>query len=333
MDPSSQILSRPSLPREPDARTTFQAWHAFDSSLEQWTKVDASTTGNVSTAQHTTDHSSKLVLVTWNVDAFERHARDRILGIISHVKSLEPAVDILFLQEVSENALGWLLHDTWMRDNWVVSDIDSSKWGGEAFGTLTLLSTSRFDYGLQVSRRATPSKVWRVDYPSYYGRDALCCDIFLPASGDAGVPSSQPPEPTPAMNRLRLINVHLDSLKIDPSMRPRQLAITASLLRNAGGGLIAGDFNPVSPEDKTLVQENNLMDAWTELHPKEPGFTWGVDGKASFPPGRLDKIAMLGLKPLDMEVMHPGRVARASGVGVPWSDHSGLKCSFRLAED
>lgn len=79
------------------------------------------------------------------------------------------------------------------------------------------------------------------------------------------------------------------------------------------------------------------------------GFTWGVDGKKRFPPNRLDKVAMLSLKPVDLEVLHPGTVlwmsqveghseakdvAKTSGdvggVSVAWSDHSGLQCSFEV---
>lgn len=168
--------------------------------------------------------------------------------------------------------------------------------------------------------------VWRMKYPSRFNRDALCCDIFWHGS-----------------TRIRLVNVHLDSLPIQPNQRPRQVAIAGSLLRTAdvGRGVIAGDWNPVSKEDLSLVQENSLTDAWEQLHPGEDGFTWGLDGKgAPFPPARLDKFALIGLKVLGIGIVHPGSlksVIEAGGVEkvpmrdseeVPWSDHSGLVCDF-----
>lgn len=60
--------------------------------------------------------------------------------------------------------------------------------------------------------------------------------------------------------RIRLINVHLDSLLVRPSLRPRRLQIVSSYLRAAGYGLVAGDFNSVLPEDDTLVNGSHLID-------------------------------------------------------------------------
>ncbi|KAF4966046.1 hypothetical protein FSARC_6246 [Fusarium sarcochroum] len=180
---------------------------------------------------------------------------------------------------------------------------------------MMLLSKDRF-----TSSDLGPS--WRVKFPSRFDRDALCCDIF--------VPSLSSPHNSTKTSQLRLVNVHLDSLPIQPSKRPEQLSIVAELLREAGQGLVAGDFNPVLPEDDALVQGNGLVDAWVELHKTKPGFTWGVDGKQKFPAGRLDKVAMLGLRPVDIEVLHPDTIQGDDGQVVSWSDHSGLKCTFDL---
>lgn len=166
---------------------------------------------------------------------------------------------------------------------------------------MTLLSKARF------SGPAWIGPVWRVELKSKYGRDVLCCDIFLPlpnlgsALGEEG------------KKRVRLVNVHLDSLGIVPSCRPHLLATVASSLRSAERGLVAGDFNPVLPEDKTLVEENGLVDAWQELRKGDDGFTWGIDGKQAYPPKRLDKVAFIGLVAQDIEVMDPGSVVEPGG--------------------
>lgn len=184
---------------------------------------------------------------------------------------------------------------------------------------------------------ATISPIWRVKHSSRFERSALCCDILLPSS-----------DITQDVSRIRLINVHLDSLPVFPSLRPRQLSTIASYLRATGHGLVAGYFNPVLPEDETLVSENNLIDAWTELHPNKEGITWGLDSNTPFSPKRMDKVAPVGLKPFDVQVIRPGTCA--AGIGskenqleqeegktkhdhhaqLSWSDHLGLMCSFRL---
>lgn len=320
-----------------NAVPTFQPWQAFNTITQRWTPISPTDSSRSSQYTRSKDDSdgidhvenSKLVIATWNIDAFSPCRESRISSLLSHILSKTPSVDIIFFQEVSRAAHKSILADSRIRESWILSDTDegSDGWLGQPFTTLTLISTSRF-----LSTANTLGSVWRVDYPSRYGRDALCCDVIIEG------------------RRMRLVNVHLDSLATQPSHRPRQLEIASSLLRSAGAGIVAGDFNPVLPEDKTLVQENGLVDAWTEVKLEEDGFTWGVDGTAPFPPNRMDKVAMLGLKPQSIEVMHPGLISRASiqdtlpdevmfldnkqnidsGLWIPWSDHSGLICSFSL---
>lgn len=126
------------------------------------------------------------------------------------------------------------------------------------------------------------------------------------------------------------MNVHLDSRRTDPS-RFRQVAIVASLLRKVGRGVVAGDFNAVQAEDETLIEACGLVDAWTEVHGQEPGYTWGLDGEQRYPPTRLDRVATLGLRVKDIQVVDPGSVSvPATAGGEPqmlrWSDHSGVMC-------
>lgn len=270
-------------------------------------------------------------------------------GIFSKLQQMSAGgsgPDIVFFQEVSRRALADLLRNAWVRTHWISSEADETNWAGVSFSTVTLLSRSRVLYNGKPGRKSESTSqpaiaanhglfllgpVWRVKYPSRFNRDALCCDIYWKGTV-----------------RIRLINVHLDSLPIRPNQRPRQVAIAASLLRTAGvdRGIIAGDWNPVTEEDTTLVQENSLTDAWEYLHPGEDGFTWGLDSKGDpFPPGRFDKIATLELKPLDIIVVHPETLPSATepgdkkmagdgpdGEGVPWSDHSGLVCTFHLSD-
>jgi tyrosyl-DNA phosphodiesterase 2 len=101
------------------------------------------------------------------------------------------------------------------------------------------------------------------------------------------------------------------------------------------GGLIAGDFNSVTDEDHKLIGENNLEDAWLELHGNtKPGQTWKVGSRrdSRHGPARLDKVAMMGLVAESMQLMHPLSIEITRPGGKPghiqWSDHSGLRCKI-----
>jgi tyrosyl-DNA phosphodiesterase 2 len=189
---------------------------------------------------------------------------------------------------------------------------------------MTFLSSARFSNGLALQNEGEGrgkleyGHVYRMTLPSKYGRDALCVDIVNPTAV------------------FRLINVHLDSLEDTLHFRAQQLEILADVLRESicCGGIIAGDFNAISPEDDELVNKNKLVDAWIALHGKaDPGgATWGVGVKRR--PSRLDKVAMMGFEAKEMEVLRPGKIEvprpGEKPVEIPWSDHCGLRCVFTL---
>lgn len=339
------------LPNLSDAMwPVFQQWHVFDKSTSRWATVVHSAPSSAEGPEKTPREISStpnLRLLTWNIDAFGDRQESRLEGILFKLQQMLAdgnGPNVIFFQEVSRKALAYLLQHAWIRENWILSEADETSWADVPFATMTLLSRSQFgdiisEPELASSRSTADSTynepyyslgpVWRIKYPSRFNRDALCCDILWNRTV-----------------RIRLVNIHLDSLPIQPNLRPRQIAIAASLVRTAGldYGAIAGDWNPVTEDDKSLVQQNELVDAWDYLHPGGgyDGFTWGLDGRAPFPPGRLDKIAVLGLKPVDIQIIHPGELApvvdsgEESTVGngreaVPWSDHSGLVCSLSVS--
>ncbi|KAF7628618.1 hypothetical protein AFLA_003969 [Aspergillus flavus NRRL3357] len=219
----------------------FQSWHHFHLSLQQWVAITDNDTRDHTEPPRDDDEPSDLVLLTWNIDATSARTEDRVTDIITFVTQLDPGVRIVFLQEVSKAALQQILKDERIRRSWISSEQDDTAWGKQSFATITLLSKARF-----ASTALGP--VWRVAYPSHFDRDALCCDIFVSFGRERS--------PT----RVRLVNVHLDSLPIKPSHRPRQISIISSFLRSAGCGLVAGDFNPVLEEDATLLESNGLTD-------------------------------------------------------------------------
>ncbi len=243
--------------------------------------------------------------------------------------------DIIFLQEVTPNLCASLLDDARVRAAFLATEAeDQTSFEKVPFATMTLLSRARFASGLDSRKEGDGieggekfmlGRVSRVTLPSKYERNALCVDII---------------PPTAPGTVFRLINVHLDSLWDTLHYRAQQLEILANVLREpgCGGGIIAGDFNAISPEDDGLVNKNKLVDAWVALHGRaDPdGATWGVgvERRDALGPGRLDKVAMMGLKVKEIEVLRPGLIEvprpGEKPVEIPWSDHCGLRCTFTI---
>ncbi|KAJ5959526.1 uncharacterized protein N7479_006676 [Penicillium vulpinum] len=325
------------LPTNLPAEPKFQSWHHFNATSQQWEPVSANEKAKPPCTDDTT--SSDLTLLTWNIDALSAGTQERVPEILKFINQLASKPDIIFLQEVSQQALQLILSDERIRESWFSSEHENTPCR-HPFTTMTLVSKTRFGsrHSSEISEYAL-GPVWRVAFPSHFGRDVLFCDLFVPSSTDTST------------TRVRFANVHLDSLPIRPSHRPQQLSIVSSFLRSTGCGLVAGDFNPVLDEDAVLIENNGLTDAWMALRPADPGYTWGADGKQRFPPNRMDRVAMIGLKAREIEVFEPGRVGELDGgqgterdadipeseqtepaAAMPWSDHHALLCSFRVGK-
>ncbi|KAJ5164304.1 Endonuclease/exonuclease/phosphatase [Penicillium coprophilum] len=321
------------LPTDLSADPKFQSWHQFNPNSKQWDPVSANENAE---EPHTDGASSDLVLLTWNIDALSERTQERVTEILTFITQLNTKVDVIFLQEVSQRALRLILSDERIGESWFSSEHENSP-TRHSFTTMTLVSKTRFRSPSSGISRFALGPVWRVAFPSHFGRDVLFCDLFISSPTDAS-----------STTRVRLANVHLDSLPIKPSHRPKQLSIVSSFLRSAGRGLVAGDFNPVLEEDAVLIESNGLTDAWIALRAEEPGYTWGADGKQRFPPNRMDRVALLGLKARGIEILEAQRVGESDEEQNPqtdtntpesqetqstvtlWSDHHGLLCSFGL---
>ncbi|KAL1949043.1 hypothetical protein VTO73DRAFT_10849 [Trametes versicolor] len=252
--------------------------------------------------------------------------------ILGHILEAPRPSDIVFLQEVTRDVRVALLLDARVRTAFLATDAeDETAFENVPFATMTLLSNARFASGLEAPQgpaagaeggsKIVLGRVSRMPLPSKYGRDALCVEVVHP--GARGT-------------ILRLINVHLDSLWDTLHYRTQQLEILSDVLREPGygGGMIAGDFNAISRGDDALVDKNGLVDAWVALRGStDPaGGTWCVGVRRR--PARLDKVAMVGLKAEETEVLRPGviEVPRPGeeSLEIPWSDRCGLRCTFTI---
>lgn len=238
-----------------------------------------------------------------------------------------------FLQEVTPEVRAALLNNPRIQSSFLATDAeDTTAFDQVPFATMSLLSRSRFaaseqrEKGEGEAEKLAIRRVSRISLPSMYKRDALCLEV-VPPDGSAGKVVS-------------LVNVHLDSLWPAFAYRAQQIQILADMLREPGckGGIIAGDFNAISPKDHELVSENRLVDAWEALRGTDAtggdGATWGtgLQQASRRSPGRLDKIVMTGLTPEEIailqlsgiEVPRPGK----DSISIPWSDHAGLLCTL-----
>jgi tyrosyl-DNA phosphodiesterase 2 len=279
--------------------------------------------------------TQRLSLISWNIDAFSSRAVSRAKLILGHILEGPKSPDIIFLQEVTPDVRASLLDDARVRATFLATDTeDQTSFEKVPFATMTLLSSARFASGLHSQKegdgieggeKSMLGRVSRVTLPSRYRRDALYVDII---------------PPTAPGTVFRLINVHLDSLGDTLHYRAQQMEILADVLREpgCGGGIIAGDFNAISPDDDGLIDKNGLVDAWVALHGRaDPdGATWGVgvERRDGLGPGRLDKVVMMGLKAKEMEVLRPGPIEvprpGEKPIEIPWSDHCGLRCTFTI---
>jgi tyrosyl-DNA phosphodiesterase 2 len=304
------------------ATPSFQKWHNFDQ--DRWMPF-ISDKSSRSGIRH--QWAGSFRLVSWNVNADASLPKSRMSALLQVIKTMG-AADVVFLQEVSREALATLLENSRIQQNWYTSDANTSAFGNQKFISITLVSKPWV-----ATNGILLGAIWRISLPSRFGRDALCCDLILNASNKhtSGRKSL----------RIRLINVHLDSLPINPSLRPHQLSICASYLGAAGRGVIAGDFNSVLPEDDDLIRTNDLVDAWVHLHPNDPGHTWGVCGEQFFPPNRLDKVALFNLTPSGMGILQTSQLGGdettvdliKSVAKAHFSNHLGLWCIVEWAED
>ena len=263
-----------------------------------------------------------LSLTSWNIQASPIGDVARSKLILDHILKGPKFSDIIHLQEVTSRVRQSLLDDARVRSGFLTTDAeDDTSFDRRPFATMTLLSSKRFgtpflDEEAEGGGKLMLDSVFRMELLSRYKRDALCVDITAPAAPGAV---------------FRLLNVHLNSLD-SHFRRLLQMRELAGLLREprSKGGIIAGDFNAISPKDHRLVDENELLDAWVALHGSTgpDGATWGVGVKleGGLKAGRLDKVVMLGLKPDEIEVLRPGLI----GAGKPWSDHRGLHCTFTI---
>lgn len=126
---------------------------------------------------------------------------------------------------------------------------------------------------------------------------------------------------------------HMESFLEDGPTRAQQLDAIFAELSGSHDAIVAGDFNFGDGEPESSQLDPAFADAWTRLHPDDPGYTWNIERSqmaraGSFvgePSRRLDRILVRSKRwvPDDARIIgdHPVQVGR--GELFP-SDHFGL---------
>jgi tyrosyl-DNA phosphodiesterase 2 len=307
-------------------RPTRRSWNSLGG-----TSSSASIGSTIST-------TTKIRLISWNIDILVPFGPERMSAALSYLESLisssTPDIPVVvFLQEMSPSDLQLIGDAGWVKRRFLLTDLDAKNWLGGMYGTQML-----------VDRRLQVEGVFRVPWVSRFERDGLFVDLCLRSNG--GEEGNAHEENKNVV--LRLCNTHLESLVANPPVRPLQLSAASKYLQEEAvkAALLAGDLNAIEPFDRSLHTDNGLEDAYLSLDGKEDddeGYTWGIQVpqwlKDQFGPSRMDKILYRGeVKPqsferigIDVKVDESVRERVKERGAEEWvTDHYGVMGVFEL---
>lgn len=323
---SSELI--PWEPDEPWPQTYYQ-WHKRS---EIWQSIDPKHTNSSISDPSPSSDIHALALYSWNIDFMLPYAEARMMAALRHFETLVNLLPsntaiIINLQECTPSDLHTISTNQWVRERFYITDLDSYSWGSTLYGTTTL-----------VDRRLEIASCFRVHYSATsMERDVLFVDITVPKTSKS----------------IRVGNTHLESLPLDPPLRPSQMRIAATHLHadELSGAVLMGDFNAIQPFDTSLHSDNDLKDAYLELggqEGSEGGFTWGQQALATlrerFGCSRMDKAYFRGSKiklqqferfGADVEVDREKKEQKDGllklGFERAWvTDHLGIKATFSI---
>lgn len=326
--------------RKPASSVPWRADQAWQQSFYGWVK-NANEWQPLQSAKASYGKSKamKIAVYSWNIDFMLPYGMSRMNAALKNLEELtrqhrseEDTVVVANLQECVKSDLDIIGDQDWIRETFYRTDIDTANWASGAYGTTTL-----------IDRRLDVSSCFRVHYSAtQMERDALFVDVMT-ASTNA---------------KLRFCNTHLESLALEPPMRPAQMHTIASHMhaQDVASAIVTGDFNAIQPFDRTLHTDNNLKDAYLELGGQEGdgkgddtgGYTWGQQAlpelRQLYGCSRMDKIFFCGdnLKLLDFKRFGDGvepdeddgearKEILSIGFEKPWvTDHLGVKALFEV---
>lgn len=242
-------------------------------------------------------------VLTWNVDEISDPNPQRINRLLDRALSEQP--DVILFQEVEGSTWEAMTRSAPLGSRYRMA-YESSRAARPRGGLVTLY---RADLKVDAPRYEK--------LPSEMGRGQLILPIQICSA------------------MVQLANVHLESPDVlfwrSRSYRSKQVETIKQRSENGQPWIVAGDFNPVFESDADRWFTRDWHDAWSEVHPNDPGLTWDPDQNSLawrqggfFLPGfRLDRLVY--------KARHFGALrAKVLGLGIepPLSDHFGLRVDF-----
>jgi endonuclease/exonuclease/phosphatase family metal-dependent hydrolase len=245
--------------------------------------------------------TNELRFVTYNVLADEDPSGQRVPKLLKILRDTD--ADIIVLLEVAPWFASLLLKEPW------VQSYHRPLKDGKPFIAHEYLVLSRFP----VSTQNSP-------LPGNQHRVYFAATLQLPTGA------------------AKVATCHLESLLEDGPIRAQQLDLYFQRLGGTDDAFFAGDFNfgdGEQPDTKHLAPD--FRDAWHEVHPKLPGYTWDTEKsrmarEESFPgepSRRLDRVLFRSSHwtPIRSELLGTEPVSPKSKRLFP-SDHFGLLVVF-----
>jgi len=330
----SKLLRKTEVPWKLD-KPFSQPYAVFDATSSSWT----SNTPGIRPLQPT--GITNIALYSWNIDFMLPFGETRMKAALDHLGRLVTdlaltlsVAPVIFLQECTPEDLVTIASSPWVQERFAITDLDATYWATNHYGTTMLLDM-----------RLPITSVFRVHYSqTRMDRDAFFVDVAIGSDNGSKV--------------VRLCNTHLESLALDPPLRPAQVRVVAHYLHaeEVYASLAAGDFNAIQPFDRMLHKDNDLKDAFLEQNGKEDsdeGYTWGQQAatklREQFGCSRMDKVYFCGSFKL-LEFTRFGQDIQLSegtdgdsaakqrnelialGFDKPWiTDHLGILAKFEVS--
>ncbi|KAJ4249106.1 hypothetical protein NW762_012440 [Fusarium torreyae] len=325
--------------KKPPSSVPWQSDQPWTQSVYQWSAEANEWQSLQSSPSPGKSDVVKLAVYSWNIDFMLPHADARMDAALAHLEELtrqhrssEDTAVVINLQECIPSDLVNIGKKKWVRDHFFLTDVDTSNWASDAYGTTTL-----------IDRRLEILSCFRVHYSAtQMERDGLFVDVSVPSSSGL---------------KLRLCNTHLESLALEPPLRPAQIRVIATHMRaqDVSGAIVTGDFNAIQPFDRSLHTDNELEDAYLKLGGQEGdgrsdgdgGYTWGQQAlpalRKQFGLSRMDKVYYCGglelqhFERFGADVEPDGAESDAKsellslGFEKAWvTDHLGVKAIFQI---
>ncbi|PPQ98951.1 hypothetical protein CVT24_003579 [Panaeolus cyanescens] len=357
-DPYHAPIPRPT--QEDHLPMAFRPIYHFDAHKQSW--IMQMPTTLPSDASRLTQFK----LITWNIDFMQSYGEERYIAALNFLERFLTQDEspgstrlvsstVILLQEIDQRLLEYITGHPFVRESYLTTDISGNTWLNDdnVYGVVTLIPKT---YSGNVA------SVFRTNFPgSRMGREALYVDLVLPnpeelipsTEGDTVAFDHEREGESQQLRYLRIANVHLESLRgRSDAERLEQLSSTVPFLTAPGVhvGVVAGDMNPIGPEDAGLPLKLGLIDAWIaytrrkreregctisdeEIDDDPLGYTWGYQPPTTFSPRRMDKVLMCGnVDVVDIERIADGlevQVVDETEMQVLWvTDHCGLFASL-----